>query len=281
MGNQPSLPQARGMAVASFVINFATQVYGMVSKPNMKDVADANHYAFSPHPMAIAGVFSLQVVLQALWLRELFVMRPALPDDAAGTALQHATLAYAPVYALGNLCICTMQPFRSCLTRYHTAAWLFFWLREQFWVSQAFVTVNSTIQILALALIPGLGTLPASSARAEILLHLVAKTFAGVGVLDFIDNGAVALRYSVPGGVMQGLIAGAFVLGGLYADPIMGATLVYDLLGLAIGQDGVWGTNLAWLTGTTAAVVGLKALNLFTSRGGGIGWGGGIGLTGR
>ena len=33
--------QGRALAVGSFVINFAIQTYGMLSKPNVKEVADA------------------------------------------------------------------------------------------------------------------------------------------------------------------------------------------------------------------------------------------------
>ncbi|KAI0066702.1 hypothetical protein BV25DRAFT_1419286 [Artomyces pyxidatus] len=256
MGNGLSLPAARGVTLFSFAVNFSAQVYGMLTKPNMKDVADANHYAFSPHPMSIAGFFSFQVIVQALWLRELFAMRPAIPDTAEAH-LQHATLAYAPIYALGNLCI---------------TGWLWFWLREQFGASQAFVTANTTMQVLALALIPGLAGPPRSASRAEILLHLVAKTFAGVGVLDIIDNGAVWLKYSVPSTTVQVATGAGFVLGGMFTDTIFGTCLVYDLVGFAMAQEGQWGRNLGWLAGTTAAAVGLKAINILTSGqfGGGI-----------
>ena len=39
MGNDVST--ARYAALGSFVVNFGTQIYGMVTSPNMKEVADA------------------------------------------------------------------------------------------------------------------------------------------------------------------------------------------------------------------------------------------------
>lgn len=39
MGNKIS--RAKYLTLGSFIINFATQNYGMFIKPNMKDIADA------------------------------------------------------------------------------------------------------------------------------------------------------------------------------------------------------------------------------------------------
>ena len=63
---------------------------------------------------------------------------------------------------------------------------MFFWNKEQFWLSQALVTINSVSQLYAVSRLP-----PMTSENA--LTHLVAKTTAGIGLLDFVDNGAVAL----------------------------------------------------------------------------------------
>ena len=38
MGND--LSRARVLTVASFLVNFGAQIYGMITTPNMKDVAD-------------------------------------------------------------------------------------------------------------------------------------------------------------------------------------------------------------------------------------------------
>ena len=39
MGN--GLSNARYATLGSFLVNFGTQIYGMATKPNMKDIADA------------------------------------------------------------------------------------------------------------------------------------------------------------------------------------------------------------------------------------------------
>ena len=39
MGN--ALSRARYMTTGSFIIKFGTQLYGMLTSPNMKDIADA------------------------------------------------------------------------------------------------------------------------------------------------------------------------------------------------------------------------------------------------
>ena len=53
-------------------------------------------------------------------------------------------------------------------------------------MSQALVTINSVSQLYAVSRLP-----PMTSENA--LTHLVAKTTAGIGLLDFVDNGGVAL----------------------------------------------------------------------------------------
>ena len=56
----------------------------------------------------------------------------------------------------------------------------------------------------------------------------------------------------------------------LVSDSVFGACLVYDLLALAAGQRGRWGAQLAWYAGSTAAVVGIKALQAFYGKPGSI-----------
>ena len=77
--------------------------------------ARQNHYAFSPNPWFVAGFFSAQTVLQAWWLRTLWSMPEAQELESADDEdTRAATLAYVPIYALGNLCIGThARPPRS------------------------------------------------------------------------------------------------------------------------------------------------------------------------
>ena len=46
MGNEVS--RARVLAVSSFLTNFAVQTYGMVTTPNMKDIAEAVSFSYNP-----------------------------------------------------------------------------------------------------------------------------------------------------------------------------------------------------------------------------------------
>ncbi|KAI0756116.1 hypothetical protein C8Q80DRAFT_1092197 [Daedaleopsis nitida] len=273
MGNEVS--SARVLTVSSFLVNFGVQVYGMVSTPNMKDVADANHFAFSPHPMFIAAFFSGQVVLQLAWIRKLFKGDPPNgyqtisgkpPSRGVGQEQSivqplnekqeerawKAALAYAPVYALGNFCI---------------AGWLFFWLRENFVASQVLVTINTVAQLVAVTALP---PLTPSSPLLHRLTHLVAKTFAGIGVLDFIDNGGVALRYlAPPSTLVQALTYTLFPVGAATSSPLFGSILLYDVIAVAVGQMGVagagpWPSRLGWTSAVTACVVGFKAIPVVT-----------------
>lgn len=263
MGNEVS--RARSLAVGSFAINFATQTYGMLTSPNMKEVADANHFAFSPNPWFIAAFFSGQVVLQLYWIRQLFALNPTGYQPIKGTGASQSettefgkqqaadeaasvAVSYAPVYALGNLCI---------------AGWLFFWLREGFNMSQILVTINTAAQLLAVARLP---SLTAASPTLLWTTHLVAKTFAGIGILDFIDNGGVAARLRAPpGAVLQGLTYAMFPTVAAMSGPIFGSTLVYDLLGMYVGQRAVagagsWSAGLGWTALATGGIVVAKGL---------------------
>ncbi|EIN12898.1 hypothetical protein PUNSTDRAFT_97851 [Punctularia strigosozonata HHB-11173 SS5] len=243
------LNRARAMTLGSWVINFACQMYGMLTSPNMKEVADDNHYAFSPNPWFIGAFFSMQTVLQLWWIYLLF-------KHSQETAGRLDALGYAPVYAIGNICIGTSTHSHLLLPLAHTltAAWMIFWINQMFWPAQALVTINSFIQLWAMTRLPFI-------TRLNLSTHLVAKTFAGIGVLDFLDNGAVALRYSgPPGQVVKAIVGVVFGIASLTQDPIFGACLVYDLLGMYVGQSGTWGATLMWMVVAIGAVVAVKTV---------------------
>lgn len=72
------------------------------------------------------------------------------------------------------------------------AGWMVFWMRENFWASQALVIINSSAQLYAVYYLLA----PSSAFRVTAQnwqTHVVAKMSAGIGVLDLIDNGGVAL----------------------------------------------------------------------------------------
>ncbi|KAL1649204.1 hypothetical protein SLS58_001778 [Diplodia intermedia] len=93
---------ARWVAPASFAFDFAAQQYGMLSRPNMKDVHDANLSFFSPQPYAIALFFFPQQIAQLAWLWRLW------RKDGSERDVREM-VDYVPVYALGNVCIGKQQ----------------------------------------------------------------------------------------------------------------------------------------------------------------------------
>lgn len=89
---------ARYLAPASFAYDFAAQQYGMLSTPNMKEIHDRNLSFFSPQPLFIAAFFFPQQLFQLAWLWRLW--------KGKGTEEELAEMTdYAPIYALGNVCI--------------------------------------------------------------------------------------------------------------------------------------------------------------------------------
>ena len=77
-------------------LNFACQMYGMLSTPNMKDINDRNPGSFSPQPFFIGAFFSGQQILQLLYIRELW---------RQDSQVERGTLRYAPWFSLGNTAI--------------------------------------------------------------------------------------------------------------------------------------------------------------------------------
>jgi len=132
---------------------------------------------------------------------------------------------------------------------------MLFWNANNLKASNVCVIINSLTQLFYIAArIPKMNT----SSTSSILTHLNAKTFAGIGVLDLLHNGAAA--YAVgqqPSGMIKALTGAGFGVGALCSDWIFGGCLVYDLVGLAVGQEGDWRNLLsAYAVGTAAIVVG-------------------------
>ncbi|KAG8958442.1 hypothetical protein FRC03_009122 [Tulasnella sp. 419] len=243
MGTNLSLPSARLIASSSFVVNFSAQLWGMLSEPNMKVIADSNPSAFSPLPQMIGLFFAPQQLLQLYWLKRLW-------SDGEVTD-EH--IAYAGTYALGNFCI---------------AAWSLFWHNQNFIASQTAVAINTLSQLAFI-----LFKLPPMT-QANWDTHLNVKTFAGIGLLDFVHNGAVAYQAISPGGastyippnmatkILTGI---GFLSASILGDASFGACVVYNLLALWLGQPrGNWKNLLGVYSLGAAGIVGLKA---WTGRG--------------
>ena len=133
-----------------------------------------------------------------------------------------------------------------------------FWNAERLDISHLFVTVNSLSQLyFIIAKLPPMNTKSTSS----VLTHLTAKTFAGVGVLDFLHNGSVAFFKDVPATTTIKVLTGVgFGVASAASDWIFGACLVYDLVALSVGQSGSWRTLLGAYAVGSAGIVAAKNL---------------------
>ena len=234
-----SLSTARWLGPASFVYDFALQQYGLWSEPNMKTIHDRNLSFFSPQPFFIGAFFFPQQIIQLIWLYKLIKVDQIKPAEA------EMFRRYVPIYALGNVCIGT---------------WMFFWNSERLDLANIFVIINTFAQLwYVFTQLPPMDTKNWTS----ILTHTVAKTFAGIGVLDLLHNTSVAyFKDETPSTLVK--VATGVGFAGLSAasDWILGGCLVYDLIGLSVGQAGYgakgWSILLGAYAAGSAAIVGLR-----------------------
>lgn len=131
-----------------------------------------------------------------------------------------------------------------------------FWNSERLDISHAFVTVNTLTQLYyVFAKLPPMNT----SSTSSILTHIVSKTFAGIGVLDFLHNGSVAFFKDEPATTAVRVLTGiGFGFASVASDWIFGGCLVYDLVALAVGQSGSWRTLLGAYAVGSAGLVAAK-----------------------
>jgi hypothetical protein len=99
------------------------------------------------------------------------------------------------------------------------------------------------------------------------LTHIVSKTFAGIGVLDFRHNGSVAFFKDQPATtaikVLTGLGCG---WASAASDWSLRGCLVYGLVALAVGQKGGWRTLLSLYAVGAAGIVTAKNIGLSRER---------------
>lgn len=88
------------------------------------------------------------------------------------------------------------------------------------------------------------------------MTHVVSKTFAGIGILDFLHNSSAAFfKDQSPSLAVKALTGVGFGLGAAASDWIFGGCLVYDLVALAVGQTGNWRTLLGMYALGAAGIV--------------------------
>lgn len=135
-------------------------------------------------------------------------------------------------------------------------AWMFFWNSNQLETANVFVTINTVAQVFYIA--TRLEPLDTRS-TPNLLTHIVAKTFAGIGVLDLLHNTSAAYFKGVPPSSLVQIATGVgFAAAASVSDWIFGGCLVYDLVALSMGQEGGWSKMLGGYAAMAAGIVGLR-----------------------
>lgn len=133
---------------------------------------------------------------------------------------------------------------------------MFFWNSNHLDIANIFVIVNTASQLYYITrrLQP-----MRTKSTTSVLTHIVAKTFAGIGVLDLLHNTSAAYFVGEPASLTTKILTGVGFAGmASMSDWIFGGCLVYDLVALSVGQTGDWGKLLAAYAVGTAAIVGVK-----------------------
>jgi hypothetical protein len=133
------------------------------------------------------------------------------------------------------------------------------WNSSNLKLAHLFVTINTLTQVYYM-----IAKLPPMDRRStsSVMTHIVSKTFAGIGVLDFLHNGSVAFFKDQPATTAVKVLTGlGFGLASAASDWIFGACLAYDLVALAVGQSGNWRTLLGLYAIGAAGIVTAKNLS--------------------
>jgi len=137
---------------------------------------------------------------------------------------------------------------------------MIFWNSSQLKAANVFVLINSLTQVYYISTQIAPMNMRSTS---SVLTHIVAKTFAGIGVLDFLHNGSVAyFDHQGPNTIVKVLTGLGFGIAASMSDWIFGGCLVYDLVALAVGQRQIgeleWSNLLSLYAFGTAGIVGIK-----------------------
>jgi hypothetical protein len=139
---------------------------------------------------------------------------------------------------------------------------MIFWNSAALKTSNIFMTINTLTQLYYV-----FGHLPPmnTSSTSSVLTHLVARTFAGIGVLDLLHNSSVTYSnhetYS-PSTLVKIATGLGFDALASTSDWIFRGCLVYDLVALTVGQRIYTGTSWSNLLGVyvlaTPGIVGAR-----------------------
>lgn len=133
---------------------------------------------------------------------------------------------------------------------------MFFWNANDLATSNIFVIINTLAQVAYIStMLEPLDT----HSTPNFLTHIVAKTFAGIGVLDLLHNTSAAYYVGVePSSLVQVATGIGFAAAASVSDWIFGGCLVYDLVALSVGQEGSWSRLLGGYAAMTAGIVGFR-----------------------
>lgn len=227
-------------APSSFLFDVAAQTYGILASPSMIDVHNRNISFWSPQAYFIGAFFSIQQLSQVAWLYRLLRLDSKKPGERAEL---EEMVDYVPYHTLYNISL---------------GVWMLFWNAEQLRISEIFVIVNAVTQLYyVFARLRPMNTRSLTS----ILTNVVARTAAGISVLDVLHNGSIAYFKGEPATLAVKLVTGlGFGALSLASDWILGSCLVYNLIALAAGQTAGWRTLLGAYAAGAAGVVTLKNL---------------------
>ena len=133
---------------------------------------------------------------------------------------------------------------------------MFFWNANDLKTSNIFVVINTISQLFYISTrLPPLNT----RSTPNLLTHVVAKTFAGIGVLALLHNTSAAYYRGVPPNSPVQIATGVgFAAAASVSDWMLGGCLVYDLVALSMGQEGGWSRLLGGYAAAAAGIVGLR-----------------------
>jgi hypothetical protein len=133
---------------------------------------------------------------------------------------------------------------------------MFFWNSNKLATSNIFVIINTVAQLAYIT--TQLEPLDTKS-TPNVLTHIVAKTFAGIGVLDLLHNTSAAYYKGVPPSSVVQIATGlGFAGAAACSDWIFGGCLVYDLVALGCGQSGSWSQLLFGYAAGAAGILAAK-----------------------
>jgi len=219
------------LAPASFALNITAMIWALVAQPDLQTISDRNPCAFTPSNPMIGVIFAMQTLASAYWLHRARKL-PTEEDEEAHSM----RVSYTVPFIIANM---------------YLATWAIFWHREWF--------IASGLVLFAGVLVQAFFVYQTRDVVLPMDTYVLSRLFLGIGILDVLQNGAIALEI-LSAGTMTKVFTGVVFIGtAAVADPLLCAILCYDLLALIVGQSGSWRKVLAVYAGVVGLVAAGKA----------------------